>query len=173
MSQVFTFRVVPDIEETVFRDIEILEHDTFENLHKSIQDAFSFDGSQMASFYMSNDDWDKGQEITLMKMDFDDGSSSLEMNHTPLNALIEDEGDKMVYVFDFMLMWCFFIEVVSVKNSEGKEYPVCSNSFGKAPDQYSKEIDLSDEDDKYLLKNKGKIDEDDFDEEFEELPSDI
>lgn len=158
MPLVHKFRVILDSEEDVFRDVELLDTVTFFDLHKQILLAFNFDHSQMASFYMSNDNWDKGQEITLMKMDFDDGSSSLEMQDVTLKSMIKKKGQKIVYVYDFINMWCFFIEVLDVYISEDKkdEFPRVTYVFGDKPEFSSKSLTISPEDRKLMLKNIGK-----------------
>ena len=58
------FRVLLDSEkkEEIFRDILISDTDNFESLYHAILKSFNFKGDQMASFYVSNDDWDKGQK---------------------------------------------------------------------------------------------------------------
>ena len=66
----YKFRVVIDIEEDVFRDVVILENQNFEELHHAIVHAFGFEGDQMASFYMSDEQWEKGEEIGLIDMSF-------------------------------------------------------------------------------------------------------
>ena len=68
------FRVLLDSEkkEEVFRDILIADTDNFESFYKIILDSFDFKGDQMGSFYVSNDMWDKGHEISLMDMTYDD-----------------------------------------------------------------------------------------------------
>lgn len=70
------FRVLLDSEkkEEVFRDILIADTDNFESFYKIILDSFNFKGDQMGSFYVSNDMWDKGHEISLMDMTYDDDS---------------------------------------------------------------------------------------------------
>ena len=56
---IYRFRVILDSrQDHVFRDIEIPYDASFEDLHNSIQQAFGFDGTQMASFYESNNDWE-------------------------------------------------------------------------------------------------------------------
>ncbi|MEN9640552.1 MAG: hypothetical protein RLZZ262_2421, partial [Bacteroidota bacterium] len=65
---IFKFRVIIDTEEDVFRDIEIETDASFEDLHRSILDGFDFEEGEMASFYMSNEQWEKGLEIALMDM---------------------------------------------------------------------------------------------------------
>jgi len=184
MAKIYTFRVILDTEEDVFRDIVISADDLFLNLHNEIKKAFQFDGSEMASFYMSDDEWIKGQEVTLMKMDFDDGSSSVEMNSTPIDEFIRNHADKMVYVFDFMLMWCFFVELVNISEIKPlKQVPYCEKSVGESPYQYGKKLEPKSEDDKHLLSNKKIVTADDllkgFDDiidpmdEFDELPDDF
>ncbi|PCJ83423.1 MAG: hypothetical protein COA57_11355 [Flavobacteriales bacterium] len=155
MSKIYHFRVLIDYNDAdVFRDIEISDGNTFEEFHIAIQKAFKFDNKQMASFFMSNDAWDKGQEITLMAMDFDDGSTSVYMSETKINDMVSKAGQKLVYVFDFMVMWCFFIELVKISKPEkSKKYPCVVKEYGDAPEQYSKKVKIKPEDDKYLLKN--------------------
>ena len=162
MGKLLKLRVLVDTteEEDVFRDIEIRDDQTFQEFHIAIQDAYGFDSTQMASFYMSNDEWDKGQEITLMLMDFDDGSASLEMSKTKLSEFVNEQGQKIIYVFDFMLMWCFYIELVKITEDwPGVEYPRCVHTYGEAPDQYSKELAVKPEDDRYMLRNIRKTEE--------------
>jgi hypothetical protein len=66
------FRVLLDNAEgkEIFRDILINEDDSFEVFFKHIMHSFNFEGSQLASFYVSNESWDKGHEIGLMDMSY-------------------------------------------------------------------------------------------------------
>jgi len=140
-KQIYTFRVLIDTpdEEDVFRDIAIESDAPFEHLHLAIQDAFGFDNSQMASFYLADELWDRGQEIALM--DVSTGEDPiLSMATTPIEQCINDEQKRALYVFDFLLMWTFFVELVGTsKYDESLGYPMLLMEFGKAPDQYSKE----------------------------------
>ena len=67
---IYRFRIIldHDSEGDIFRDIEIRETDTLEDLHNSITQAFGFEGSEMASFYLSDDEWNQGEEISLFDM---------------------------------------------------------------------------------------------------------
>jgi len=138
MGTVIKLRVLLDHDEVdVFRDILISGEATFEDLHNCIQDCFGFDNQHMASFFLSNEHWDKGQEITLMDM----GDSAVPaMRYTYLNSLVEQAGQKLVYVFDFFLMWCFFVEIISIgPEDENVLYPKIVMRLGANPDQYDKE----------------------------------
>ena len=68
------FRVLLDTDQDaeIFRDILVDENDNFESLYQAIIASFRFEGDQMASFYMSNDDWYKGHEISLVDMKYVD-----------------------------------------------------------------------------------------------------
>lgn len=143
MKQAIRFRVLIDTneEKDVFRDIEVTNDQTFEEFHNHIQSAFNFDNSQMASFYESDDTWEHGDEISLMDMQMGDDKKDIRlMSTTPLSDVVKQPGQKILYVFDFLLMWTFFVEVVSFDEvEEGTPYPRTTLSYGDAPDQYSKE----------------------------------
>lgn len=149
---VYRFRIIIEDHEDVFREIEIKATQTFEDLHKIIQEAFKFDSSQLASFYMSDDSWRKGKEITLMDMsdEGDDKSSRAPiMSKSILADFIDDPHQKIIYVFDFLAMWTFYLEMVKIAKEEPKAtYPRITRSSGAAPKQYkSKTLPNPDEED--------------------------
>lgn len=155
------FRVLLDTEEEteIFRDILINEDDTFESLYQTIISSFRFQGDQMASFYMSNDDWDKGHEISLMDMTY--GDESLEektslMYSSVLSHYMKDKDQKIILVYDFMRMWIFLIELLE-RNDLRIQRPEVVFSVGIAPPEDSKMMDINEEqEDEY-------IEDDDFD----------
>jgi hypothetical protein len=140
-EKIFHFRILPDQSDEVFRDIEIKSSDTFEQLHDAILKAFEFSGQEMASFYMSNEEWDKGEEITQMDMGGMGDDAVLTMKDTALSDMVFDQGQKLLYLYDFMRMWIFFVELVGISDPEGsKSYPLVTLSVGDAPDEHSKEL---------------------------------
>ena len=66
---VYRFKICLEDHEDVFRDIDIKASQTFNDLHDLIQTAYKFDGKHSASFFVSDDYWRKGQEITLREED--------------------------------------------------------------------------------------------------------
>lgn len=136
---VFKFRVVLDVEEDVFRDIEVPAQYSFENFYEAILNAFEFKGGVMSSFYMSNDNWDKGEEITLL--DMSDNGSGKTMSKCILNDFVELENQKMILVYDFMRMWCFYIELIEeLIAPKNATFPKISMKFGDAPAEESREL---------------------------------
>jgi len=136
----FVFRVVVDTEEDIFRDIQIREDQNFEQLHESIIIAFGFQGDEMASFYMSNEMWEKGEEIGLMDMGFGEGEGQgpATMKSTLIGNKINDDHQKILYVYDFLKMWIFYIELIDIKDETEGEFPRVVREFGPDPDENSK-----------------------------------
>lgn len=139
------FRVLIDTtEETdVFRDILVNSSDSFESFYNSIMLAFNFAGDQLGSFYLSNENWDKGHEITLMDMGMGSGDSAPSiMRDTTIDVHVGKIGQKLILVYDFMKMWCFLIELIEVEEGtvDGPEIVL---SVGEAPHEDSKEADFS------------------------------
>ncbi len=139
--KIFHFRILLDSSQDIFRDIQIAENAPFSDLHEHIVFAFGFSGSEMASFYMSDDDWDKGEEIALMDvMDETEQEPMRTMDRTSINHMITREGQKMLYVYDFLRMWIFYVELVDIHDPESKEtYPKTVLVVGTAPAEDSRE----------------------------------
>lgn len=133
---IYRFRVILDNDtqdEDVFRDLEINEEDTLEDLHNIITQSFGFDGSEMASFYRSDDQWNQGEEISLFDLS-DDGSARL-MNETAINDVAFEMQPKLIYVYDFLSMWTFYVELAEiVEEAEGFDYPNLMFVQGQVPD---------------------------------------
>ena len=149
LIMIYRFRVILDTEEDVFRDLEIDQEATLEDLHNAINQSFGFDGSEMASFYTSDDNWNQGEEISLF--DMSDGLQEVRlMNETRVEDVVSEVETKLLYVYDFFNMWRFMIELAEiVDHEEGITYPNLLFVHGQIPDQapeISFEADTDDED---------------------------
>ncbi len=129
----YRFRVILDAEEDVFRDIEIMANNTLEDLHNTILQSFGFDGTEMASFYISDDDWNQGEEIS--QFDMTEGGSSIRlMNETTLDSVVSESQTKLIYVYDFLSMWTFLVELGEIAEPEpGMDYPNLMFVHGQLP----------------------------------------
>jgi len=131
---IFKFRVISDEIQTFLRVIEISETDTFESLHKCIQKACDFDDSQIASFNISNDEWEKFDEISLFDMGNEETPTML-MSETIIGDNVSHVDDTLIYTFDFFGDRALFLVLIEVKEAESIiKYPICSHSTGKAPE---------------------------------------
>jgi|SRR5699024_444947 len=148
---IYRFRIVLDTLDDVFRDIEINAEDTLEDLHNAIIQAFGFEGHEMASFYLTDDNWNQGQEIVLF--DMSEGKESIRvMNETALDTVVDKDSTKLIYVYDFFDMWTFYVELADIVEPEnGITYPNLMYSHGIMPDNppekqfKSEKEDLQDE----------------------------
>lgn len=151
---IYRFRVILDHDEKddIFRDIEIRETDSLEDLHNAITQSFGFDGLEMASFYVSNEDWEQGEEISMF--DVSEGHNDARtMNETILNSILDDTQTKLIYIYDFLSMWTFLVELAEiVEVVEGTDYPNLMFVHGQIPDSAPEktfEAENFDDDDVY------------------------
>lgn len=129
---IYRFVVLSDEDETFVREFEFLESQSLLDFHNAIQEELEFDRSQIASFYMATDSWEKEEEFTL----FDMGAGSSTMENAVLEDIIFRKNQKLLYVFDFFNDRALFIEYVGeAKEDPARDYPVCTNSKGLPPKQ--------------------------------------
>ncbi len=167
---IYRFRIIldNDTEEDIFRDIEIRESDTLEDLHNVITQSFGFDGSEMASFYVSDDEWNQGEEICLF--DMSGGVDSVRMmNETLISDVVFELQPKLIYVYDFLSMWTFLVELAEiVEVVEGTDYPNLMFVHGQVPDEAPDKMFEAESDD-FDSEFEDGIDVDDYDDlEFDE-----
>ncbi|MBL4863092.1 MAG: hypothetical protein JKY09_08770 [Crocinitomicaceae bacterium] len=160
------FRVLLDSKDKneVFRDIIISDNDNFESFYKAILSAYHFSEEQMASFYMSNENWDKGHEISLFDMSFGEDPDQIlpgVMRTSMIQNFIQEADQKMILVHDFLRMWIFLIELIGYED-ETPETPKVVLSVGNAPAEDSK----SNEDDSLRFESEENEDEDEDEDEF-------
>ena len=134
---IYRFRIIldHDNEDDIFRDIEIRNTDTLEDFHNTITQSFGFDGSEMASFYRSDDEWNQGEEISLF--DMSDGLATVKlMGETTLEDTVNNDQTKLIYIYDFLNMWTFFVELAEiVDEAEGTDYPNLMFVHGQIPSE--------------------------------------
>jgi hypothetical protein len=157
---IYKIRVVLDVKEDVIRTIAIDSKSTLEELHHTITNVFGFNGQQMASFYRTDEDWNQGEEIPLINMDNSPGA--LSMATTSIEQNIEDEGEKLIYVYDFLEMWTFFVEIVEVSKYSEDKLPKLVLTIGDVPEKAPEKEFKAD-------KESGSDDPYDFDDEFNEF----
>lgn len=132
---IYRFTLISDEIDRFIREIQIDSEASFLDFHKAILDSVGYPNDQMTSFFICNEDWEKETEITLEDM----GSSSDEdtwlMEDTPLNELVEDEHQHLLYVFDPLADRVFFIELSEIITGKNLDSPICTKKVGEAPQQ--------------------------------------
>ena len=136
---VLKFRVFFEEDDTIYRDIAIKHNQSFFELHQAILAAYEFDSIHQASFYRSNDSWQRGRAISLEKYDnVEYKVDPLDMFETNIGTEIRDTEQKFVYVYDFQKNWSFQIQLIGVSKEENVKliYPTITRKEGIGPSQY-------------------------------------
>lgn len=143
---VLKFRAYYEDDESIYRDIVIKHTQTFADLHNAILKAYEFDNKHQATFYRSNDNWQRGREITLQKYDREYKAEPLIMSTTTIGSEIKDPNQKFIYTYDFAKGWVFLIELINVSKEESPKttYPSTARSEGIGPAQYGTKSLLGD-----------------------------
>lgn len=161
---VFNFRIVSDEVENFRREINIDADATFLDLRNAICDSVGYNKNEMSSFFLCDDNWEKEKEITLEDMGSDSDEDVYLMEDSVLGDFIEDEGQHLLFVFDYMTDRAFFIKMKQIMPGKTLKDPVCTISMGTPPPQI---MDM----DEFDAKNDAKISQaaassSDMDEDF-------
>jgi|SRR5690554_147426 len=163
---IYRFRVTLNGDETTFRDIEIEATNSFEDFHNVILQSFGFDGMEMASFYLADEEWEPLEEITLFDMSDEEEdeekepSKKLIMQEVQLEDLVHEDQTRLVYIYDFLNLWTFMVELAEItERDESINYPNLlfaqgQLNFSIEDDSYSEE----DQEDRYALGNDEDMD---------------
>jgi len=135
---VLKFRAYYEEDDAVYRDVVIKHSQTFLDLHNAILKSYEFDNKHPGTFYRSNDNWQRGREISLEKYNKDYKAEPLIMANTTIGSEIRDTNQKFVYVYDFVKNWTFLLELINVTKEESSKviYPATSRVEGIGPQQY-------------------------------------
>lgn len=132
---IFRFLLLSDEVEDFKREIQIDADDTFLNLHNAIIKSTDYKDGEMSSFFICDDNWEKDKEITLVEMDTNSDEDSYIMETTILSDILEEEHQKLMYVFDYMTERAFFMELREIITGKNLKEAICTKSEGIAPQQ--------------------------------------
>tara|TARA_B100000965_G_C19391282_1_gene669075 strand:- start:328 stop:777 length:450 start_codon:yes stop_codon:yes gene_type:complete len=139
----YNIRITLESKEDVIREIEINSDCFMSELHYFIIDAFGLDNKELASFYTVNSELELEDEFPLIS--FQDNSSNME--NTKLESVLTNVNDKLIYVFDYMKMWRFLIDLIKIE-TDFKEKK-CTLKIGKIPDEAPEVIFNKDDNDNF------------------------
>lgn len=155
----FILRCVLDVEDDVIRDLSISDDKTLENLHHEIVSAFKLNPGEMAAYYKTNDAWEQCEEIPLLDMS-EHGDTST-MNDIKIIDVFSDKTSKLIYIYDFMNLWTFYVMVHDIKPevTESTQTILSVGSMPKKAETKQFESESTDED---LFNEEFDDDYDDF-----------
>ena len=162
---VYRFKLVSDEVSNFSREIEIDSENTFLQLRNVILESVGYTKDELDSFFLCNDEWERQEEITLEDMGTTASDSDIWlMESTPVGELVEDEGQKLSFVFDYLTERSFFMELKEIIPDRSLVEPICTMKRGKAPSQT---VDMEDFDRKIDAKAQQSIEDIDI-EQFDE-----
>ncbi|MDR1454680.1 MAG: hypothetical protein LBJ01_03420 [Tannerella sp.] len=132
---IYQFLILSDEVDHFKREIKISPDATFLDLHRAILDATGYRHDEMCSFFVCDEDWNRKTEITLVDMNASSEVDTYLMEDTALEELLEDEHQKLLYIFDYLMERSFFIELNQIITGENIDSPVCSLATGSPPPQ--------------------------------------
>jgi hypothetical protein len=134
----YRFRVTFEDYDDVSREIDIKSTQTFQDLHRAIHQSTGYNSEYSSSFYISNDQWLKGEEISYLpnQRRIDRGVALMEK--VKLSSRIDDPHQKFYYTFNFDRPFDFHVELMKIILDEapGVSYPAIIKTTGDAPRQF-------------------------------------
>lgn len=138
---IYRFKIVSDEVDNFKREIEIDADSSFLVLRNAILDSVGYTKDEMNSFFLCDDDWSKREEVTLEDMGSEFDEDVWLMDDTHINELVEEEGQRLIFMFDYMTERSFFMELKKIIPGKTLLDPLCTRKEGKAPAQH---VDMND-----------------------------
>ena len=124
-------RVTLESKEDVIREILVNPENNLEYLHQSIIKNLKLDKFEIASFYITDSNLNLGKEIPLFDTS-EKGGEIITMNNMLISSVLYSEDSNLIYIYDFMNMWRFFVEYL--ESSEEKTEK-CTHKVGEMPEE--------------------------------------
>jgi hypothetical protein len=137
MSMIFKFRALSDEADDFVRDYEVSYDMNLREFHGFICDNLDFDDRVMSSFFLSDGDWDRGKEYTLIDMGQDASDDVAPMDKVSLGQIIHNSNDRLIFQFDAFGNRALYLELIGTGQAVADvDYPHVSKSEGDAPEQF-------------------------------------
>lgn len=130
---IYRFKIISDEKDNFLREIEIDSEANFLQLRNVILESVDYKKNDDISFFLCDDDWTFEEQISLDDNGFYIDKDIWLMEDTPLDELIEDEGQKLVLMFDTDNERCFYMELREIITGRTMHDPLCTRKEGKAP----------------------------------------
>jgi hypothetical protein len=132
---IYRFKVSFEDYDDIERDIDIKSSQTFEDLHRAIHQSTGYNPDSSSSFYVSSDQWIKGEEIAFLPNQRKINNGVATMVNSKLSSFIDDPHQKFYYTYNFDRPFDFHVELIKIILDEeaGRNYPYVARSLGEAP----------------------------------------
>ncbi|MDQ7948444.1 MAG: hypothetical protein REI78_14305 [Pedobacter sp.] len=132
---IYRFKISFEDYDDVVREIDVKTTQTFEDLHRAIHRSTGYNADKSSSFFVSTDNWIKGEEISLLPNERKVKNGVKLMENSKLSSFVEDPHQKFYYIYNFERPFDFHVELVKIilENDPNIEYPFLVKSTGDAP----------------------------------------
>ena len=132
---IYRFLILSDEVDDFRMEVQIDSEATFLDLQDTLLDTVSYSKDQITSFFICDEEWNKGTEVTLMDMDTASDMDSFVMADTKLEELLEEERQRLIFVFDNLTERAFFMELREIITGKSLDEGICTKKEGAAPQQ--------------------------------------
>jgi hypothetical protein len=132
---IYRFIFVSEEVDDFFREIQISSSATFLDLSNAILESVEYPDDQLTSFFICEHNWEKCEEITRVEMHTSSEYDNLVMAETPIEEFVEEEKQRLIYIFDPLTERCFFIELKEIITGKNLDKAICSKKGGQPPKQ--------------------------------------
>ncbi len=165
----FRIKFISDEVDGFVRELKIDSDATFLDLNQAILESCGYPDDQMTSFYLCDEEWERGLQITREDMGVGSADEDIYvMEETKLSELIEDEEQHLEFVFDPFEERSFFIDVKEIIPGETLKHYAIIRAKGEAPQQIKDmdiDMDLSESATKSKKRKAAPAEEEDFENE--------
>lgn len=135
---VYSFKLKSQEAKNFLLAIDIDGKHTFYDFHKTIQENTDFQSHQLASFFISDGNWKKKNEISLL----DSGINvypHFTMYKTRISDLIHEQTKFILYTYDLFNDRSFNLELTEIFMERNLNEPQVTLKKGEAPVQILEE----------------------------------
>lgn len=132
---VYRFKLVSEEVTNFNRVIEIDAESTFADFCNAILESVGYAKDELETFYVCDEDWERQEQVSQS----DRGSASDRdiwmMDETPVGDLIDETGQHLEFVFDYMNDRSFYMELKEIYPSRHLSTPLVTVKTGRPPHQ--------------------------------------
>ena len=133
----YTITAVSPEQEDFAIELQIESDATFAVLHDLIRRSCGWGNYKPSVFYVCDDRWRRERAIP------EEGYEDDTMDEVELGDLLEDEGQRLQYLFDPDEGRCLLLEVTQISYGKHIDEPLCRRSHGTAPQLEREEVAVS------------------------------
>lgn len=132
----YRFKIVSEEAPNFCLEIQINSEANFLQLRNSLLQAAGYSTDELDSFFICDEDWSPKEEIALDDLGADSDYDIWKMADTSLEELIDEEGQRLIFMFDMENRRCFYMEMKEMIFGKDLMDPLCTLREGRAPRQH-------------------------------------